>query len=522
MIENIFLSLVNMSIAASWLILAVIIFRIVFKKCPKIFRCFLWLLVAVRLVNPFSIESALSLIPSAVTVPEEIFYAKSPSLYTGIEKLDEIVNPLVSGSLAPTPQYSANPAQIYAFVFGLIWLIGIAVMLLYGLVSYIRIKLKVRVSVFDAGVFLCDNISTPFVLGVFKPRIYIPSSELLGKEYIIAHEKAHIKRLDFLWKPLGFLVLAVHWFNPIVWVAFSLFCKDLELCCDEKIIKNADTDYIKEYSKTLLSYSSVKRYALACPVAFGEIAVKQRIKTLLSYKKPAFWIVAFGVIISLVVAVCFMTNPTGISITEIDDHGPHTDMFNNVEYVEVVSPASVSKIDGERGVIKKLLELRVEKNPINKSRDENRDQTYKIKINGNGSFDINFSSDFKSVWFNNYVKPSFSYKVLNPEVLEGIFDTSNAPDIKEEKTEETVVYFDATVSEIEENRILVKPDDWRMTSLISISVKMTNNNDTPLLKVGDKVRIAYDGVILETYPAMLGEFYGIELLENELLVETEE
>ncbi|MBR4072789.1 MAG: hypothetical protein IKK24_02495, partial [Clostridia bacterium] len=427
--------------------------------------------------------------------------------------------PIVTGSLAPNPAYSANRTQILAFMFGAIWLIGIAVMLLYGLASYIWLKFKVRASVLDNGVFLCDNISTPFILGIIKPKIYLPSTINEGKQYIIDHEKAHIKRLDFLWKPLGFLILTVHWFNPVVWLAYSLFCKDLELCCDERIIKNADNAYIKEYSRTLLSCSTPKKYTFACPIAFGEVGVKQRIKMLLSYKKPAFWVILCGVLISALVAVCFLTNPTGVPITEIDtdDHTPNK--LEVLEFIEVVSPASVSKINGGIGIIEKLERLRVQKNPISKSRAEDRDQTYKIKLDDR--LEINFSADLKTVWFNNYVKPTFSYRILNPEVLEGIFDTSKAPVYDDYKSEQTVVYLDATVQEIEDSRILVAPIDEKIGSLISINVKVHTTDNLPLLKVGDKVRIAYDGYILETYPAMLGRFYGIELLEKEFLVETE-
>lgn len=306
-----FLKILNMSIIAGWLALAVMLLRFPLKKAPKYITVSLWALVGIRLVCPFSFESVLSLIPSANTVPAEILFSNTPSIQSGIPVLNSTVNPIISEALAPQADASVNPAQIIAFAAGIVWLCGFAAMLIYSAVSYIKLLRKVRESVpYIDNVILCDRIPSPFILGIFRPKIYLPSDvEKSDIPYILAHENAHLKRLDYLWKPLAFLLLSVYWFNPILWAAYILFCKDIELACDEKVIGSMGEKIKKPYSEALLNCSVQNRPVSACPLAFGETGVKTRIKSVLNYKKPAFWAVAAALILCAAVAVCFLTDP---------------------------------------------------------------------------------------------------------------------------------------------------------------------------------------------------------------------
>ena len=310
--EKIFLSVVNMSASATWLLLAVLLLRLVLKRAPRRFTCALWALVGIRLAMPFSIEAPFSLLPSAEVFPEEFLYAAKPEINSGIEFVDNSLNPIIAAGLAPSPMASANPTQINAFIFALLWVFVASVMLIYMAMSFIRIKLRVREAV-SAGenVWLCDRADTPFILGVIRPKIYLPSDiEESDAVYVTAHEKAHIKRLDYIWKPLGFLLLAVHWFNPAVWLAYVLFCRDIEFACDEKVIRELGDGEKKAYSHALLNLSVPKHMISACPLAFGEVGVKERIKSVLNYKKPAFRVVAVSVLLVIAMAVGFLTSPT--------------------------------------------------------------------------------------------------------------------------------------------------------------------------------------------------------------------
>jgi beta-lactamase regulating signal transducer with metallopeptidase domain len=360
--DTIFLKILNMTITASWLILAVILVRLLFKKAPKWVICLLWALVAIRLVCPVSIESVLSLVPSAETIPADIQTAEEPEIRTGIGAFNSTLNPMIREYLSPrgneTPEASQNgngtdisqadpvqgdtkpagtnpaetnpaatsspaaqntkttatPMQNIVSVLTVIWLAGVAAMTVYAAVSYIRLKHRVKASYrSENGAFFCDDIDLPFILGIIRPRIYIPST-LNGRslENVLAHEKTHIKRGDHLWKPLGFLLLSVYWFNPLCWLAYILLCRDIEMACDERVIRDMSKDEIAEYSQTLLECSTAgKRYynIAACPLAFGAVDVKQRIKGILNYKKPAFWVIIAALAASVVLMVFLMTNP---------------------------------------------------------------------------------------------------------------------------------------------------------------------------------------------------------------------
>ena len=308
----VFLKLLNLSISASWLVLAVLVLRLISKRSPKWMNVLLWGIVALRLVLPFSIESALSLIPSAETVsPTAVQFAPAPTITSGVSVIDNAVNPSLSEHFAAVPTASVNPLYAGAYIAGWAWLIGLGAMLLYALASYLRLRRRVSVSLpIQDHIYLCDAISSPFILGVVKPRIYLPSGlDEVQRQNVLSHERAHLARRDHWWKPLGFALLAVYWFNPVLWLAYTLLCRDIELACDERVIRTMDESAVKTYSTVLLACSMPRKAVITCPLAFGEVGVKERVKNALRYKKPAFWVVAASVAVCVVVAVCFLTNP---------------------------------------------------------------------------------------------------------------------------------------------------------------------------------------------------------------------
>lgn len=310
--SKLFLELLNRSIAAGWLILAVLLLRLLLKKAPKWISCLLWGLAAVRLVCPFSLESIFSMIPRRETVRPEIVFSPSPSIESGVTAVDHLVNPVLQHSFSPAVGDSVNPLQIVLAAAAVIWLLGLLGMILYALTGYIRLRLKVRTAVrLTEPDYVSEFVDSPFILGIFKPRIYLPSGmseELQGA--VLAHEHAHLKRLDPLWKLLGYGLLSVYWFHPLCWAAWLLFCRDIELACDQKVIRDFTPGQKKAYSEALLFCSlSQGHMAAACPLAFGEVGVKERIRSVLNYQKPTFWILAAALAACGVVGLCFLTDP---------------------------------------------------------------------------------------------------------------------------------------------------------------------------------------------------------------------
>ena len=306
-----FLKIVNMSISASWLVLAVLLLRVALRKAPKWVRVLLWGFVAIRLIFPFSIESVLSLIPSAETIPPEIMMDWTPEISTGIASLDTVVNPIITQTFAPNPLSSANPLQIWIPVLGNLWFLGILAMLIYTAVSYMLLQRKVATAILlQKNIYQSEHVDSPFVLGIIRPRIYLPfRMDAEAMAHVIAHEEAHIQRKDHWWKPIGFVLLALHWFNPLMWLGYILLCRDIELACDEKVIQAMNNETKANYTQALVSCSVNRRKIAACPLAFGEVGVKERVKSVMNYRKPTFWIVVAAIISCIVVAVCFLTNP---------------------------------------------------------------------------------------------------------------------------------------------------------------------------------------------------------------------
>ena len=313
--KNVFLHLFNISVSASFLVLAVLVLRFLLKKAPRWSVCLLWGLVGLRLVFPFSIESVFSLIPSAETVSPDIVYQAEPKIHSGIQAMDNIINPVLIQNFAPARDTvtSVNPLQVVFAVATILWLLGVMAILLYILIGYICLRLRLRTSVkMTERIYQSERVHSPFIFGMLKPRIYLPfAMDASDMEHVIAHERAHLRRLDHLTKPFAYLILAVYWFNPLLWVAYLLLCRDIELACDEKVVREMDADAKKAYSMALLKCSMNQKTRLACPLAFGEVGVKERVQNVMHYKKPAFWIIMIAVIAVIVTAVCFLTVPKG-------------------------------------------------------------------------------------------------------------------------------------------------------------------------------------------------------------------
>lgn len=356
----VFLKLLNLSISASWLALVVLALRLVSKRSPKWMNVLLWGIVALRLVLPFSVESALSLIPSAETVsPEVVQFDPAPTITSGVELIDNAVNPALSESFAAAPLASVNPLYVWTYLAGWVWLIGLTAMLLYALVSYLRLRQRVSASIpLRENIYVCDEVPSPFILGIVRPRIYLPSAlDEAQRGSVLSHERAHLARRDHWWKPLGFALLAVYWFNPLLWLAYTLLCRDIELACDERVLRGMDAGQVKDYSSALLACSVPRRMLAACPLAFGEVGVGARVKNALRYKKPAFWVVAASVAVCVVVAVCFLTNPP----TDTDAAGLVGFHQEQVTYADVTDasgaqPSSVQLTAEETDAVYALLD----------------------------------------------------------------------------------------------------------------------------------------------------------------------
>ena len=331
-----FLDLFNASISASWLVLVVIGLRFLLKKAPKAIHCALWALVAIRLLCPVTIESPVSLMPSSETVSRE--YLMEQSVHSSQQTvLDIVENPIYPEDVNVFIEAPVSRISVWDIEWSVIWFIGVGIMAAYMLISWLRLRHKVATSIPIArDIRLCDHIESPFILGVFRPLIYLPSDmEQSALDHVLAHEKAHLARKDHWWKPLGFLLLTIHWFNPVMWLAYILLCRDIELACDEKVIRDLNAEQKKAYSTALLGCSVSRPLIAACPLAVGEVGVKERVKSVLNYRKPAFWFVVLAVILCVVVAVCFLTDPMRLTVHDIVESGDYTILAQCDEYFDL-------------------------------------------------------------------------------------------------------------------------------------------------------------------------------------------
>ena len=433
--NELFLKIINMSISASWLILAVLILRLVLKKAPKWVNILLWGIVAIRLICPITIESPISLIPNTIGNGElvsnwmddyiddiDIHHPDSVYYDAAIGAGREPISDGEGGYYVVTKHDQlGEPATIENTVMpvlSVVWASGMVVFALYTFISYFRLRRKLDTAVLCRdNIYQSENVSSPFVLGIIKPKIYLPfKMDSQDLEHVVAHEQAHIRRKDHWWKPLGFLLLTIHWFNPLMWLAYVLLCRDIELACDEKVIKELGNEQRADYTQALVACSVNRRMIAACPLAFGEVGVKERVKSVMNYKKPAFWVIILAVIACVGVAVCFLTNPAGTALTkwkidEIDMNATLGDIHSmTVRYYG--DSVSCNDSDSNR-FIATMGKIRVGRNSISQSRDHNRDHSFTITINDN--LHLHFSFDFSEIWVDNGVKPSFSYPITNPE-----------------------------------------------------------------------------------------------------------
>ena len=307
--EAVFIRLLNVSLSASLLILAIALVRAIFKRAPRWLYTVLWALVGVRLTVPIDIESIFSLVPSRITVSENITDARHPTVDTGVPVINEMINPGMQTALAPEVGASVNPLQVIVAAAGLVWLFGAILMLLYMLISYLLLLYRHREAARDEdGVYVSDAAASPFILGIIRPRIYLPSDiDAADREEVLLHERAHIDRLDHLLKPLAFTVLCIYWFNPLIWLGYVLLSRDIELACDERVARNMTGEERAAYAKTLLRLGCRRTGIGACPLAFGEVGADERIRALAKYKKPGIAIIAISVVLIIAAAVCFLT-----------------------------------------------------------------------------------------------------------------------------------------------------------------------------------------------------------------------
>ena len=316
-----FTDILNLSISASWLVLAVAIVRLVLKKAPKAHHCALWALVAIRLLCPVSIESELSLLPTRELIPHDYLVMEpSHSEFAQSASLELITNPVYDAPLSIEIEPSVDRIQHWDMLGTVLWLAGMGAMGIYAAYSYLSLRLRVRMAAWVSGrVWDCDELDSPFILGLVRPRIYLPSGlDEATKGNVLAHETAHLKRLDHLWKPLGFLLLAIHWFNPLMWLAYTLLCRDIELACDERVIKKLDKSAVRAYSESLVRCAVTRRTLALCPLAFGEVGVKGRIKAMTRYKKPGLVLTAIAIAASVLLAACFLTAPVEPSSAPVE------------------------------------------------------------------------------------------------------------------------------------------------------------------------------------------------------------
>ncbi len=357
---ELFYNIVNMSITAGILVLVVLLLRLVLKKAPKWVNVLLWGLVAVRLILPFAIESSLSLLPKTDWVSEESVHSENDLIYGDVPDsipVDSIADPSLGKDITITyvptdPEIEIHKSVSVPFILSCIWLAGIAGMLIYMAVSYLRVHHRIKNAKWlRENIYICDCIESPFVFGIIMPRICLPADmEEVSMAYVIAHEQAHISRRDHWWKPFGFLLLTVHWFNPLIWLSYILLCRDIEMACDEKVVRDMGDVERADYSQALLDCSVNRRMITACPLAFGEVGVKERIKSVLHYKKPAFWIIAFAVVVCAITAVCFLTNPIVQPVRSMDDYDwyferAYNDNHEKGEHQELYQPGLQPKTE---------------------------------------------------------------------------------------------------------------------------------------------------------------------------------
>ena len=502
--NELFLKIINMSISASWLILAVLILRLVLKKAPKWVNVLLWGIVAVRLICPFSFKSALSLIPSAETFPEKVISGPSFDIQTGISPVDNRINDYLGDRYFEGVTVSANNGNNIMTILTIVWTIGILLLVAYTIISYRRLHREIDTAVhYRDNIFQSENVSSPFVLGIINPRIYLPfSMNEQNLEHVVAHEQAHIRRKDHWWKPLGFLLLTIYWFNPLMWLAYVLLCRDIELACDEKVIKGLGNEQRADYTQALVACSVNRRMIAACPLAFGEVGVKERVKSVMNYKKPAFWVVILAVIACVIVAVCFLTNPKQDRYTlriVVPAGSQEKFVYTDEEVSTVRNSIKIWSGDG-------LGDTEVLLSPVSKTTETGYTATYLTP-----GMPVEFDAE-KDTWFKIGVNMQNS---TNEDIIVYVEVENVAVRISDENTPDRM-RFEAEILEIHDGNYLVKPVEgsWELSSADRIEVPIRNAHPSPEPEIGDVIEIEYSGEILETYPARITEVFSIRVVKE--------
>lgn len=466
--NELFLKIINMSISASWLVLAMLILRLILKKAPKWVNVLLWGIVAIRLICPFSFESALSLIPSAETFPEKVISGPSFDIQTGISPVDNRINDYLGDRYFEGVTVSTNNGNNIMTILTIVWIIGILLLVAYTIISYRRLHREIDTAVrYKDNIFQSENVNSPFVLGIIKPRIYLPfKMDSQDLEHVVAHEQAHIQRKDHWWKPLGFLLLTIHWFNPLMWLSYVLLCRDIELACDEKVIKELGNEQRADYTQALVACSVNRRMIAACPLAFGEVGVKERVKSVMNYKKPAFWIIVLAVITCVFVAVCFLTNPKQDSYTlriVVPAGSQEEFVYSNEEVSTIKNSIKIWSGDG-------LGDTEVLLSPVNETTETGYTATYLTH-----GMPVEFDAE-KNTWFRigvNIQNPTDEdiivyVEVENVEVrisdeinsvIEWFDYTENPSAMDDESTIKLPIYPDVTFSYNQTQIIASKPFD---------------------------------------------------------------
>lgn len=444
--EALFLTLVDRSLAAGWLVLAILLLRPLLKKAPRWIHCGLWALVALRLVCPVSLESTLSLIPKttpADTVVETILDSRPEDTrisHDAVSQAEIAAEPdwesvqSNAGSDIVTAPGPVRESPSLLSIAARLWPVGLTVLLAYALVSYLRLKQKVGPSLAQGdGVFLCDYIDTPFILGIFRPKVYLPSAlPENSAAYVLAHERSHLRRRDHWWKPLGYLLLSIYWFHPLLWAAYILLCRDIELACDQRVVRDMEPREKQAYSEALLNCSMPRHLIAACPLAFGEVGVKERVKSVLRYKKPGFWILLISLLLCVMVAVGFLTDPQ----TTLSDLYPGT--RSDISCIDLYSSdVGNSCLTAQRDLeaVWDLLDSAA-CDPEPYAQEELRGYLdaysygdHYIRLTaGDSQWDLYFLKDFSAVGALETEEAILSlYHVRKPEVVEAFFDTYMNP-----------------------------------------------------------------------------------------------
>ena len=527
-LKTAFLKLANMSISASWLVLAILVLRLVLKKAPKWVNVILWGIVAVRLICPFTIESALSLIPSTQTIPMNIEMAAKPAIDSGVEAVNSMVNPMIAASFTPNPAASANPLQIWIPLIAVIWLFGMVLMFLYTAISYWRLNRKIDTAVlYRDNIFQSEHVSSPFVLGIIKPKIYLPfHMNEQDLQHVVAHEQAHIRRKDHWWKPLGFLLLTVYWFNPLMWVAYVLLCRDIELACDEKVIEQLNSEQRANYTQALVASSVNRRMISACPLAFGEVDVKERVKSIMNYRKPTFWIIVVSTVACAIVAICFLTNPVEQDVVPGIYGSIDSSKWNITLEIDNVTPKGATiKLIQDGGYLPNRLfygdDYSIEKYENNQwmAVEPLNDLVwatiaYTVPLDDSITWNINWSNTFGELApglyrFCKSVSDHRAPGVTDHEVYTVEFIISDG-----ESSGKRMLL--AKVIDIHDGYFLVEPVEGslELSSASRIEVPVKNMEPSPEPKVGDILEIEYDGQLQETYPARINNPYSIKIAES--------